>query len=319
MRAFHFSFVAVAAIIVCGSAAWGADQDDVPDAATGGYYGNVHGGIFGSFSDTEGQDIRLPGLTMGGKIGFDSGESPWGWQVDTDYSYVDFDWIRPSITDVNGHISTTDSAAHLTYRSNANSKLGLFAGYGTITLGVEDTSGGTFDLFDETGLTEASMTLGVTGFGVEGLTELGEDTWVQGKLGMIDLMYLSIEGSNGVSSVKVSDTDFLGDDVGLAASASLHHWLTDNIVGRAEASYAVLGLASDTDMSTMGVAVGANYIFDGMPLSIGVSGGYTRIDVDGASADGFNGSTKLTYSFGGRASGSTGKLFRSGAIGFTPN
>jgi hypothetical protein len=319
MRVLNILPVALAATVLAGNVALATDLDAAPDVAAGGYYGNVHGGVFGGFSDIDGDSIRIPGITLGAKIAHDFENSPWGWQVDGDYSYVDAAWVSPSIDDVDGHLSTTDSAAHLTYRPTTTTKFGLYGGYGTITLGVEDSSGGTFDLFDDTGLTEASVTLGIAGVGVEGLMEFNDSSWVQGRAGLVDMVYLSATVSDGVTTTSGSDTDFLGDDIGAAASASIHHRFGYNIVARAEASYMALSVASDADINLLGLAVGANYVFDSMPLSLGVTGSYNRLSVDGASGDGYAASTKLTYSFGGPSSGSTGKLFRSGAVGLTPN
>jgi hypothetical protein len=53
-----------------------------------------------------------------------------------------------------------------------------------------------------------------------------------------------------------------------------------------------------------------------------VDGDLSYVDFDWISAnvdDGFAASTKLIYSFWGPADGSTGKLFRSAAVGLTPN
>lgn len=317
-------WVAMAALMLGQVAAQAADMDPpidiaADDVAAGGVYGNVHASAFGSFSGVGNNSAKIPGFTIGGKIAGDSNYSPWGWQVDGDYSYSDFNWISPSIDDVNGHISASDSAAHLTYRPNGTSKLGLYAGYGTINLTVEDTSGGTFDLFDDTGLTEASVTLGMAGIGIEGLTELNDSTWVQGRLGLVDPIYLSATINDGTTKSSDSATDILGENIGATVGASLHHRLTDNINLRAEGSYVLFGAASDAKINILSVAAGANYNFGALPLSLGVTGGYSFMDVDGSSSDGFSASTKLTYSFGGPSVGSTGKLFRSGAIGLTPN
>ncbi|MDP8996999.1 MAG: hypothetical protein M3O03_08370 [Pseudomonadota bacterium] len=77
----------------------------------------------------------------------------------------------------------------------------------------------------------------------------------------------------------------------------------------------ILGSTSSTELA-WGAIGGVDYIFDGMPLSLGLQAGYESIDYNGTTTNAVTTSTKLTYSFGGPSSGARGKLFRSGLLNF---
>jgi hypothetical protein len=313
----RLKFVFVGLLLASTSHVFAADPNS-PETrvAEGGIYGNLHAGTFGNFDSSGDEDITIPAINVGGKVAHDRSETPWGWQFDSDLTYVDFDWVHPSINDVDGHLAVVDTAAHLTYRPNGSSKLGLFAGYGSITFGVKDTTGAGFDLFDDVGLTKASLTLGTGAIGFEGMTAISDSTWIQGRLGLIDPLYVSVRASDGVTTSSISETDFLGNNLGGMVSASMIHSFNNNFSGRAEATYAKFGITGDSDIDMLNLALTANYTFDQSPFTVAVSGGYNKMSIDDVSSDGFSLGTKLIWSFGGPTFGSTGKTFRSGALGF---
>jgi hypothetical protein len=269
-----------------------------------GFYGNVHGGLLVNFDSVDGERVTVPNLNLGAKLARDYSDSQWGWQADGDFAFIDSHWVRPKINGVKGNLSVIDTATHLTYRPNSTSKLGLYAGYGLINLNLKDAPD------------ELELNMGVGGLGVEALTELGENTWVQGRVGLLDPFHASLMVTDGVTTEKESGTDILGDLLGGTVNGSLHQRFGDNVTARVEAGYTVLGVSGSSDISVMSLAVAGNYTFDQTPLSLGVEAGYLALSTDGETADAFNVGTTLTYSFGAASSGSTGKLFRSGILGF---
>jgi hypothetical protein len=74
--------------------------------------------------------------------------------------------------------------------------------------------------------------------------------------------------------------------------------------------------STGSNETAWGAVAGFDYIFDGMPLSLGLQGGYESINYNGTVTNQITTSTKLTYSFGGPSKGAEGKLFRSGLLGF---
>jgi hypothetical protein len=291
-------------LLLSATSVFAADIDEAQNV--GGTYGNLHVGAFAFLNETDDTTTRVPGLNIGGKIAVDQSDSPWGWQLDGDISYLDFDWVKPSIEDVEGHINVVDTAAHLTYRPNTSTKLGLFAGYGSITLEGEDT----------TTTESASLTIGAATLGVEALTDIGENTWVQARAGLIDPVYIKASYFDGITRDSVSKTDIFGKNIGGMANASLHHRFSDSTSGRVEAAYTRIGIDSESDINMISIGLTGNYTFDQMPLTLAATGGYSALVFDDLDSDGIFVRTSAIWSFGGPSSGSTGKLFRSGALGF---
>ncbi len=296
--------VVAASLMMCTSTVFAADLDG--EAAAGGVYGNLHIGAFGLLNDTDGEATRIPGINGGGKLAVDYSDSPWGWQVDGDVSHVELGWVEPSIDNVDGSISVIDTAAHMTYRTDSSTKLGLFAGYGSITFQAEDT----------TSVEEVDLTIGTATLGVEALTEVDDATWLQGRVGIIDPVYINATINDGVTVETFKKTDILGKNMGGMAGASIHHRFNQNISGRAEVAYSHIGVSTDASIDILNLGITGNYTFDQTPLTLAVSGGYTAMAFDDTSSDGVSLRTSATWSFGGPSSGATGKLFRSGALGF---
>jgi hypothetical protein len=300
-----------------GGVAFAADYETQGEPImVGGYYGNLQAGGFVGIDSAGSKSVQIPGVQLSGKFAYDKTESPWGWQADGNWSYVELGWIKPSIDEVDGHFAAADSALHLTYRPTTTSKLGLFAGYSNLSFGVEDSSGGTFDLFDDVGLVSAEINLGSGAVGVEALQSFSDQTWIQGRVAFVDPMNVKLTASDGVTTDSESGSDLFGDIIGGMAGASLHHAFTQNISARAEATYLGLHARDAGNLAVVNVALTGNYTFENMPLSLGVSGGYASLIADGESTDSFTASTKLTWSFGGPSQGSSGKLFRGGSLGF---
>jgi hypothetical protein len=254
-----------------------ADMDEAAPIS-GGLFGNFHVGASTYFDSIDGDDVWVPAVNIGGKVGYESEVSPWGWQADIDYSHSEFDWVKPSVG-IDGHINSVDTAGHLTYRTSDASKIGIYAGYATIGL-QEDGVG--------------NALIGSMGIGVEGLTTI---------------IYVR---ASGVGSA----TDVLGDVVGGTIGGSVHHAFTQNISAKLAANYTYIGSSDDVDSHVVSVGAVGRYTFSSMPLSLSTSVGYSNIDVEGLSIGGFTAGNSITYSFGGPSSGSTGKLFNSGVLGF---
>jgi hypothetical protein len=282
-------------------------------------FGNIHfGGIVDAALDKGASDITVPALNVGGKFSYEPMGSQFGTQFDADYNYSDLAWISPSISGVKGSLSTTEGAAHLTYQPNDTSKLGVFAGYGRVSLNAKDDPGSTFDLFSSTGLTEATLALDVLGVGVEALVMVDDETWMQGRVGLIDPVRISATLSDGTTSTSDSYVDVLGDSVGFAIAGSVRHGFTSNFSMRGDLGYTQVDVTGDNDNLGMFNALAtAQYTLDNMPISVAVTGGYARTTFDDYSQNGVQGSAKLLWSFGGPSSGTRGKLFRSGIFGLS--
>jgi hypothetical protein len=280
----------LAALLATTAPVAAADMDDT--GTSGGYFGNWHVGASTYIDNIEDNDIWVPSLNVGGKLAYESGESNWGWQVDADLDYSNFNWVSPNIS-ATGYIMNWDNAAHMTYRTSDTGKVGFYGALANTEIKVDG------DRLNVTSL----------GLGVEGLTTISDTTWIQGRVGLYDPMYVSLTGAG-------SETDFFGDLIGATVGGSVHHAFTSNVSGRLMANYTYLGVSDAADVHAISLGAAVNYTFDSMPLSVGVNAGYTEAAVSDFSDGGLTVGSSLTYSFGGPSQGSTGKLFSSGITGF---
>jgi hypothetical protein len=281
----------IAVLLATAAPVAAADMDDA--AMQGGWFGNVHVGEQSYFDRVNNEDIWLPSVNIGGKLAYESDESPWGVQGDIDLDYADFSWLRPKASAGAGGILSVDSASHLTYRTSEYSKIGVYGGSSLIAI---DDGADTLELHS------ASL-------GVEGLTTINEQTWIQGRVGLLDPYLFELDGAD-------SELDIFDEIWGGNIGGSIHHAFSSNISARAMANFAYLGIERGDDAQIYSVGAAGNYTFDTMPLSIGMSVGYSALYVDNVKTGGVTLGSSLTYSFGGPSQGSTGKLFSSGLLGF---
>ena len=279
--------------------AMAADEDAAPPL--GGYYGNLHASI-----DVEAVNstptVFVPYLGAGGKIAYDGGPGSMGYQLDADVNYSDLSWVSPSITTTSVGLTTVDSAAHLTYITSNDNKVGAFAGVSTLSLSTGINSG----------TNSASVTAGLVGAGLEDIVAVTDDTTIQVRVALFTPAFVSATYDTGSGPQTVNATLNTGI-IGYSIMGGLSHRFTSNLSARADASYADFGggIMTDSLMLYNGSLTG-QYTFDETPVSLGLSAGYGGASYAGTSMDAFTFAAKASYSFGGVTDGVTGKLFRSG-------
>ena len=135
--------------------------------------------------------------------------------------------------------------------------------------------------------------------GVEGLWAFSDSTWAQVQIAALD----------------PTKAGFLGNELGYGAGASIYQKLNDNFNLRGDFAY---NNFPNAPASIYGASATVQYTFDGMPLSLGLSGAYNYATIAGIGVPEDVVTTKLQYSFGGPSEGARGKLFRTDVLGFTP-
>lgn len=298
------------ASMLLSTVSFAADTIEQPEILGGGFYGSIYVGADTGIDTDNGKTITTPGILFGGSLANDSADTPLGWQLDSESKYSDISWARPRLNDIEGYVFGNGATAHLTYRPDANSKLGIYAGYGATHIGVESTNG----TFLAGPITEVTSLDVLAAIGLEGFTQLGEATWIQGRVGLIDPLYSAASAGDGTTTGHASDTDVLGKNVGGMIAVSLSHDFSDAIAVRGDASLAALHLFGGDVSSTLILVAGADYKFASAPIKLGIASGYIY-NASGGDGNGFfNLSTRLTYSFGAPSAGSTGRLFSGSAF-----
>jgi hypothetical protein len=281
---------AVALLTTTTSFARAADQDEVVGDKI---YGNLRLNTHSYLDKIGGTDVLSGSLGFGGKVAYESGSSYWGYQADIDIDSFDSAWMEP-VPAAAGSLTVYDMALHATYRSSETGKVGAYLGF----VYADSAFGGPgFG---------ASRSLAL---GVEGLSMVSESTWVQGRIGVYDPIFVNITGAG-------SQTDLIGDAIGGTVGASVHHAWNSNFSTRVAANLTYVAVSGAADQQILTIGANGNYTFDSMPVSVGLSAGYSEFDLGGEAPGGITLGSNLTWSFGGPSIGSTGKLFSGGALGF---
>lgn len=267
----------------------------------GGYYGNLHAALdVGAINSTP--EAYVPYIALGGKIAYDNGPGSFGYQLDTDANYTDLSWISPSITTTSVGLATGDAAAHLTYITSDNNKIGIFGGASTIALSSGLTSGSN----------SLSITAGLVGAGLEDIIAVSDDTSIQVRAAIMEPGFVSLTFDTGSGPQTYSGSLNTGI-VGYSLMGGVSHHFDQNFSGRAEISYASFGgSVLPSSFSFYHGSFTGQYTFDESPISLGMTAGYGGGNFGGATMSDFSLGAKATYSFGGPSSGVTGKLFHSG-------
>ena len=305
----------VLALFVANEKAWAGDapvelRSAMPDPATG-WYGNVH---LSSGSDTNPSFTALVGIVnVGGKVAYEGGVGQLGYQADADIWYSDLAWSYPASTAFSGNSGELDSALHLTYQLDDSKKLGLFVSVSDFNNKLRETNG----VLLPGGFQSIGSNMGITGLGVESLWTFGSGTTVQVRAAGVSRIYNSTTTDTGAGPTTTGGFQFNLADYGAVVALGANQHLGDNwsLHGDLGLMNMTLGSTSSTEMA-WGAVGGFDYTFDGMPLSLGLQGGYESINYNGAVTNQITTSTKLTYSFGGPSKGAQGKLFRSGLLNF---
>ena len=306
----RFGLGVFTASMLLSNISFAADVIEQSELLGGGFYGSIYVGADIGIDRDNGKTITTPGILFGGKLANDNADTPWGWQLDSESKYSDISWARPRPVDLDGYVFGNGATAHLTYRPDLNSKLGIYAGYGATHFGIESTNG----TFLAGPITEVTSLDVLAAIGLEGFTQLGEATWIQGRVGIIDPLYSAASAGDGTTTVDVSDTDILGKNVGGMVAVSLSHDFSDAIAVHGDASLAALHLFGGDVSSTLILVAGADYKFDAAPVKLGIADGYVYNATGGDGNGFFNVSTRLTYSFGAPSASSTGRLFGGSAF-----
>jgi hypothetical protein len=273
------------------------------------------GGIFGTIST--GNDLSIsdgdtfPSVFIVGKLGYDAVDSPWGWQGDASVDYSQLDWVRPKVTDQKGNATDIGGGLHLTYRPDSTSKVGVFLGYSNDSLHSKAKNGGTFTFYGLPGTVEGESTRRTGAVGVEGMQFLDENTWLQGRVALIDPLYASIEATDGVTTVKSTKHDVLGDILGGNAGLSLHHDFNANFYGHVFADVQHIENKSGSNSTGLSFGAGTKYTFDEVPISLFSSAGISSVRSGGETETGYGLSSGVIWRFGEPESGSNARLFRS--------
>jgi hypothetical protein len=275
------------------------DASNVPVA--GRYYGNLHAALdVGAINSTP--EIYVPYIALGGKVAYDTGPGSFGYQLDTDANYTDLSWISPTITSTSVGLATGEAAAHLTYITGDNNKIGIFVGTSTITLSSGLTSGSN----------SISITAGLVGIGLEDIVAVSDDTSIQVRAAVMEPGFGSLTFDTGSGSQTFSGSLNTGI-VGYSIMGGVSHRFDQNLSGRADISYASFsGNVLPSSLSFYHGSLTGQYTFDESPISLGMTAGYGGGNFGGATISDFSLGAKATYSFGGPSSGVTGKLFHSG-------
>src|SRR5665213_550230 len=282
----------------------------MPDPATS-YYGNVH---LTSGSDADPAFTKLVGMVnAGGKFAYEGGVGQIGYQADADIWYNDLSWSYPANTAFSGNSGELDGALHLTYQLDDRKKLGLFVSYSDFSNQLSETNGTLLP----GGFQSIGSNMGITGLGVEGLWAFGSGTTVQLRSAAVTRVFNTTTTDTGTGPTTTGGFQFNLADYGAVVALGANQHLGDNwsLHGDLGVMNMILGSTSSTELA-WGAVGGVDYTFDGMPISLGVQGGYESIDFNGTTTNAITTSTKLTYSFGGPSSGARGKLFRSGLLNF---
>lgn len=305
----------VLALFVANEKAWAGDapvelRGAMPDPATG-WYGNVH---LSSGSDTNPSFTALVGMVnVGGKVAYEGGVGQLGYQADADIWYSNLALSYPSTTAFTGNSGEVDAAAHLTYQLDDSKKLGLFVSVSDFNNKLRETNG----VLLPGGFQSIGSNMGITGLGVESLWTFGSGTTVQVRAAGVSRIYNSTTTDTGAGPTTTGGFQFNLADYGAVVALGANQHLGDNwsLHGDLGLMNMTLGSTSSTEMA-WGAVGGFDYTFDGMPLSLGLQGGYESINYNGAVTNQITTSGKLTYSFGGPSKGAQGKLFRSGLLNF---
>lgn len=282
----------------------------MPDPAPS-YYGNFHAT---SGSDADPSFSKLVGVAnVGGKFAYEGGVGQLGYQADADIWYSDLAWSYPATTAFSGNSGEAEAALHLTYQLDDSKKFGLFASYSDFSNNLAETNG----VLLPGGYKTTGSNMGVTGLGVEGLWAFGSGTTVQLRSAAVTRVFNSATTDTGSGPTTTGGFQFNLADYGAVVALGANQRIGDNwsLHGDLGVMNMILGSTSSTELA-WGAVGGFDYTFNGMPLSLGLQGGYESIDYNGTTTNAVTTSTKLTYSFGGPSSGARGKLFRSGLLNF---
>ena len=295
--------------------AWAGDapvdlRGAMPDPATG-WYGNVHAT---TGSDTNPSFTALVGMAnVGGKVAYEGGVNHFGFQADADIWDSDLAWSSPSNAALSGNSGEFDGALHLTYQLDDSKKLGLFVSVSDFNNKLSETNGTLLP----GGFQSIGSNMGVTGLGVEGLWAFGSGTTVQLRAAGVSRIYNSASTDTGTGPTTTGGFQFNLADYGEVVALGANQHLGDNwsLHGDLGVMNMTLGSTSSTELA-WGAVGGFDYTFNGMPLSLGLQGGYESINYSGTTTNQITTSAKATYSFGGPSKGAQGKLFRSGLLNF---
>jgi hypothetical protein len=285
--------ITISLLAMAATPAFSADQDEADQYVSGKFYGNLRLNTMSYVDEFDDEEVISNSVGFGAKVGYEAAESPWGYQFDIDTDYFDSSLMVPTPS-VTGDLTITEGAARVALRTSAEGKFGAYVGLSYVDSGYAGAGNGVTRSY---------------GFGIEGLKVMNETTWVQGRIGIFDPFLVDTNGGG-------SEVDLIGDAFGGTIGASVHHAWSANISSRVGAGVTYTNVSNGPDQYVLTLGGSGNYTFDQMPLSLGLSAGYTEYDIGGADLGGFALGTSIAWSFGGPSEGSTGKLFNSGITSF---
>lgn len=302
----QLGFKSVLLFSVCAApftCAMAGDANNVP--VVGGFYGNLHAS-FDVEAINSTPAVYIPYLALGGKVAYDKGPGTFGYQLDLDAKYTNLSWISPSIPGTSVGLTTGDAAAHLTYITSEDNKIGIFGGASTITLSSGVTSGSN----------SLSITAGLVGVGLEDIVAVSDDTSIQVRAAVMEPGFVSLTFDTG-SGPQTFNGSLNTGIIGYSVMGGVSQRFDQNFSGRADISYASFGGGVlPGNLSLYHGSLTGQYSFDESPISLGMTAGYGGANFGGATMNDYSLEAKATYSFGGPSSGVTGKLFRSGLFSF---
>jgi hypothetical protein len=296
---------AVVGILVSTSCAFAAD-----DSLEGSrFFGEVSGG--GAFSNwliysysaddffgpepvySPIQRFAGPVANAGSKIAFQSSGSPLGAQLDFDIDGYSYSWLTPSFLE-SGYSYRISAVGHVSYLANEGTKAGAYFGY------LRSSSASLNEVFESRFSSDALV------YGVEALYLIGEATWVEGRVGIIDdIIYRS--SFNGLSTT-TRDTE----NYSFEASAALRHRFSSQWSASAGVNLNRFSSGEFTRLNWH-LEGGIQYDFKAVPLKLSTTAAYFRSDFEDfgrpALHDRYAVKAQLTWNFGDRDNGAGGKLF----------
>jgi opacity protein-like surface antigen len=288
-------------------------QPPMPPASD--FYGQAYMTVQGVFT-RESNDTQLePFVTLGGQLGYETMDSPWGIQVDSEVIVSNNDWIRPTVTDVEGDLTVSDNSLHVTYRPSDMTKLGAFAGFSHVNVNIEDETGGTLSLLDIPGLRDAHVTESTAAVGVEGMIGFTPARWLEGRIALLDPLHTSFDANVGPFHVTDKDWDFLGDSYGVAVSSGIMQALSPQAAVGAQGMLTVMDEGNHNSTEFLGI-VAASYRLEQMPVALSMIAGGKLIWEEGATQEELILASRITMPFGQPTPTSQGKLFRPGIVDF---